>query len=290
MIYPLICIIEITRFCNYNCVMCPHKEIAIENQGNMSINTFMKIIDESCDFVKVYQLYWMGEPFLNPHIFDMIKYIRTKSNAVIVVSTNGSLLNSDLSKRIISSGIDKLIIDIDSGNNADIYSMIRCGGDFETVVKNVEDLILLNKENNIEIILQFLHFKINSEQLNIFMQRWKDKKCTLRIDWIDSWANQMPELIDMASEISPYADEERKPCADLWHRITINYKGEVNLCCHDYRGTIVFGNINKSNLIQIWNSDRLNKIRNNQNQGIYKELCENCIEWAKEFEYEEFLL
>lgn len=288
-IIPKVCIIEVSRYCNFQCFICPHKSMKMEEQGNMSLELFKKIVDDTCQFIEVYQLYWMGEPFLNKSIMEMIHYLREKSTASIMVSTNGSLLTERLCDEILQSGINKIIIDIDTGDSEQIYDSIRIGGNYPKLIKNVKYLISQNKTNKTEIILQFLHLKANTEQLYLFKELWKDTACTLRVDWIDTWANQMPELKDLAVEISPYVNEERKACSDLWFRATINHKGQVNLCCHDYKGLYVFGDLNENSLLDIWNSKSLNELRTQQMRDQFTGLCSNCIEWAKEEEYEEFM-
>ena len=287
-IYPKLCIVEVSRYCNFSCSMCPHQSISSELQGNMSFETFCRIVDETYQYIKAYQLYWVGEPFLNSDIFKMIGYLRSKTKAQIIVSTNGSLLSHEMSYKILNSGINKLIIDIDSGDSEEVYLQVRPGGNYSKLIDEVEQLIALNTNQQLDIILQFLHFKCNTEQLPIFLNRWGNKGCTLRVDWIDSWANQLPFLFEIAAEISPYFNEKRSACSDIWNRIKINYSGDVNLCCHDYKGTYCFGNVNQTPIIEIWNSSLIKSIRSNQLCGHYEGICENCIEWAKEEEYKEF--
>lgn len=287
LIVPNYFIVEPTRVCNFKCFMCPNRFYNSTEKGHMSFELFRNIIDNINLYAKVIQLYWMGEPFLNPSLFDMIEYIKTKTKATVIISTNGSQLNTLNIDHLINSKLDVLIIDVDSGDSEEIYSKIRMGGDFKKLLISIN--ALLERNSKIKVILQFLQFKFNIHQAKKFVNRWSNKCCELRFSWIDTWANQMPELRGVAHKLSPYEHETRKSCSDLWHKVTINYKGDVNLCCHDFHGIYKLGNLATDDLLTVWNSEEISKIRKEHIQGKYDGLCKNCIEWAKECEYEELL-
>ncbi|HQO56723.1 MAG TPA: radical SAM protein [Clostridia bacterium] len=287
MIIPDYFIIEPTRVCNFSCFMCPNRFYKQNEKGHMELLTYTKIINQIAPYAKAIQLYWMGEPLLHPHILDFIKIAKRETKANVIVSTNGSLLTPNFSDALLNTGIDKLIIDVDASSPV-TYSKVRRGGDYSSLVASIK--YLLAKNQNTDIILQFLDFKINRADLPGFFSQWEDEPCSLRVDWIDTWAGQMPELASLAYSISPYFGETRMPCADLWHKATINYLGEINLCCHDYKRIHSFGNIIDTDLIKIWNSIELNVIRESHLLGVFNGLCKNCIEWAKESEYEELMV
>jgi len=125
--------------------------------------------------------------------------------------------------------------------------------------------------------------------MKLFLNRWKKDNCATRVEWVDTWANQMPELTDMAFSLSPYINQKRQPCADLWHRAVINYRGELNLCCHDYKPLYNLGNMTKQGIIELWNSDIMDMIRSSHINSNYFGLCKECNEWAKSDEYKELL-
>ncbi len=73
--------------------------------------------------------------------------------------------------------------------------------------------------------------------------------------------------------------QKQKPrCTSSLYNITINYEGKMVLCCQDYFGEVVLGDVKKENLIQIWNKPFYKKIRENNKKGIFNlELCKKCI-------------
>lgn len=59
--------------------------------------------------------------------------------------------------------------------------------------------------------------------------------------------------------------------------ITINYKGEVVLCCQDYFANYTFGNVTNENLVDIWNKSNFKEIRDRVRSGNWPyELCRTC--------------
>ena len=50
-------------------------------------------------------------------------------------------------------------------------------------------------------------------------------------------------------------------CEDPFVRMAINYDGKVLLCCEDFRGRAVIGDVRTQNLMDIWRSEKLNNIR-----------------------------
>jgi len=59
--------------------------------------------------------------------------------------------------------------------------------------------------------------------------------------------------------------------------LTINYKGEVLLCCNDYLGKAPMGNVNNEKLIDIWNSVSFKALRKELRSGEFSlEICKSC--------------
>jgi len=59
--------------------------------------------------------------------------------------------------------------------------------------------------------------------------------------------------------------------------IYIRADGNVRFCCDDYYCEVKLGNVNQSNLIDIWNSPFYKKIRNEIRRGIFNlEICKKC--------------
>jgi len=73
----------------------------------------------------------------------------------------------------------------------------------------------------------------------------------------------------------------RAPCARLWNSLNIHSNGNVVPCCIDFNEEIVLGNAKNTPLIEIWNNDKFNELREMHMQKRFDEipLCKNCIVW-----------
>lgn len=67
-------------------------------------------------------------------------------------------------------------------------------------------------------------------------------------------------------------------CGWVFEKAYINWKGDVILCCSDYKFEVVFGNVMKDTFENIYNSSKYNKYRVEHTNLKGKELplCESC--------------
>lgn len=282
MFIPQYYILEPTRLCNFSCFMCPNKNYRGNEKGHMNLENFKFIVEQIAPFAETIQLYWMGEPFLHPYILDMIHFIKNNTKAKLIISTNGSCLQKSICDQLIHSKLDVLIIDVDA-TNEETYKKIRTGGDFNVLINNIKYLLSVNY--SINVYLQFLEFNLNKDEKLSFVHKWENENCNVSFSWVDTWANQMNELVCHAESLSPYSTEMRGPCADLWNKMVINYLGEVNLCCHDYKRIYKIGNLLNNSVPEIWNNNTMQLLRKHHINAHFTGLCKNCVEWAKESEY-----
>ena len=112
MIYPKIKI-EPTNLCNLKCPLCPTNCAMSRARGDMSLVLFKKIIDSfEKDEIKKINLWNFGEPLLNKDIFEMVRYAAKKGIRVII-STNSTMLDKEIRKNILYSGLDTIIVCLD---------------------------------------------------------------------------------------------------------------------------------------------------------------------------------
>lgn len=282
---PKYYIVEPTNFCNFTCPICPNNQYTRENQGNMEMDLFVTIIEQIKKVAEVIQLYWMGEPLLNPSIYDMIKYCKNNTCAKVMISTNGSNLSPESIDLLIESGLDEIIISVDASDSQEIYESIRVGGDLSELNSTIR--LLLKHNEHLHVVLQFIDLYINRTEKASFLHRWRDKNCSLQVSCLYTWANQIPSLNLASDNLSPVAKKQRVPCADLWNKLSIHWNGLVSTCCFDWNFTQVIGNCYDNRLIDIWNSGVIRTFRNKHLNLDFSAmpLCLNCDSWAEPEEY-----
>ncbi|MBE9536065.1 MAG: radical SAM protein [Proteobacteria bacterium] len=134
--------LEPTSICNLSCLSCSYKE-KVKNPHNLSFSQFKGIYDPIKPFKLT--LSGVGETFLNPEIFEMIRYAKDNGSNVNT-SSNGTTVDKIVEK-IVESGLDLLKISIDS-DNRETYEKVRNADLFDRVISGVEDIARLKKERS----------------------------------------------------------------------------------------------------------------------------------------------
>jgi MoaA/NifB/PqqE/SkfB family radical SAM enzyme len=52
--------------------------------------------------------------------------------------------------------------------------------------------------------------------------------------------------------------------------VAINYRGDVLICCNDYLGDVIFGNLCNESLEDIWSKPEFVKMRRQIERGVYE--------------------
>lgn len=283
-IMPSFYIIEPTNYCNYSCPICPNRLYVDHEKGYMSFDLFEKIVLQIKAFADIIQLYWVGEPLLHPRIFDMISYCKANTRAKVMISTNGSLLSEDNCRKLVASGLDKLIVSMDAADSNEVYNAMRTCGDIAKLNTNVTHL--MSYANQLDITLQFILTNVNEIEKDKFVKKWESYGVKISVQCLYTWANQLPELNDFSHYKSPMIGQARVPCADLWYKIAIHWNGYVSRCCFDWSFKNIIGNLNSMTIREVWNASKLHSLRDCHQKLNFDTLCKECDAWATEQEYE----
>lgn len=132
--------VEPTNSCNLKCKTCIRYSWC-EKEGFMDINLYKKIIQSAQKiptFGKVSFWGW-GEPLLHPQIVDMIAMAKSAGVMTQIIS-NGMLLTKELTEELLQSGLDSLVISIDSPDAGE-YARIRPGADLNRIIDSIRSLV-----------------------------------------------------------------------------------------------------------------------------------------------------
>ncbi|PLN98271.1 radical SAM/SPASM domain-containing protein [Klebsiella michiganensis] len=98
------------------------------------------------------------------------------------------------------------------------------------------------------------------------------KHGTIKVRTIDSLT-----LFNRGGAVKPKKERKMTYCYYLSDEISITHTGNV-VCTNDFGETHVFGNVNESNLLDIWNSYEFRKIRNEVRKGVFNlDMCKKCV-------------
>jgi wyosine [tRNA(Phe)-imidazoG37] synthetase (radical SAM superfamily) len=283
-IVPRIVQIEPIFGCNASCVMCVIDMPTKRKKGIMSMDLFMKIVGDLLpykDKIGQIDLFGLGEPLMDKHIFDRIRYLKGKVMRGVGISTNADLLDDKKQDILLDSGIDTVIFSIES-TKKEIHERIRRNTDFDRVVRNANKIIEKRNQRNLKtkFVFRFINQKINEGGWEEYKNYWacridKNKGDQINLytahDWVGEIKNHMIE--------SRKADVEAMKCYQIFERMFIFCDGTMSMCsCDLHHPYMPVGNVTKANSIDVYNGNKMREIREIHLSGNKNtiEICNNC--------------
>lgn len=237
--------IETTSYCNLACDFCPNSDM--ESYKMMDMELFKKIIDNAAE-LKIPKVipFLTGEPFVDPHIFKRIEYIKEKMPGVkIELYTNCIALTQDRTKKINELGIDFVSMSVNAANKDTYYKV--CKKDvFDLVIKNA--IYFIENSPGIKKRVQMVPLEIAKQDVEPFKQFWQPYKekygVEIQISDIYNWAGDRYNK-----------DIVNVPCFRTLKHMTVLVDGRVNLCCMDGLGKVILGDLNKQRIEEVWEAN-----------------------------------
>jgi radical SAM protein with 4Fe4S-binding SPASM domain len=122
-----------------------------------------------------------------------------------------------------------------------------------------------------------IHGQTMSKNMNQLMDYVKDKPQLKEKIAVFKITPETP-LFNRGGLVEPDVKIRFKKCRDPSDVVSVDHQGNVVLCCNDYLGSVIFGNLNNESLIQIWKKPYYKKVRKNIREGIFElEICKNCV-------------
>ena len=142
----------------------------------MSLDLSTRILDELSDHkdtISQVDMFALGEPLLDPHIFERIRYAKELGFGNIGISTNADPLTEERQHEVLDSGLDVLLLSID-GVEKETHEKIRVNTKFERVVENCQSVIRKRDDGNYKtkIIVRFIRQESNYDQWEPSKEYW----------------------------------------------------------------------------------------------------------------------
>jgi radical SAM protein with 4Fe4S-binding SPASM domain len=283
--YPLQLDFELNASCNLKCPMCPLSAESNEGKGKntwFKFEIFKRIIDNGVENgLKAIKLNYLNEPLIRKDITDFISYAKKTGIVDIYFSTNGLLLDDDFIVKLIDAGLTRIQISIDAYEK-ETYDMVRPGGNLTKVVENIERIIeIREKLESITPLIRvnFVRTEINEEELPSFVDYWVNK-----VDMIGIQEMIKPPVssADIKSKTTYNRIKEGFHCSFPFKQLVINNEGRILPCCTFYGEQFNMGNIKEDDIIDVWNSEKMKRLRQIHKDGKYfeNEICKKCVEDA----------
>ncbi len=266
--------IEPTNACNAKCPVCETgKDEMPRRKGMLDFANFRGLVDKTAPYTNSLMYYFMGEPFLNKHSYDMIRYARQKG-LYVETCTNGDFVDA---KGVIYSDINKISFQF-GGMTEETHQRYRVRSSLDQGRRNLIALIEERRKNlgsNVQIDAGFIVMRHNEHEVQDFLKWAKDVGCD-SANVIDPCVRNMMEgfaylpkdrkywFYDEAAFAQGVLKPKRVPeneCIWIWNSIQINWDGDAVPCCRDPNGLHVLGNVFEDGLARVFNSKRAREFR-----------------------------
>jgi radical SAM protein with 4Fe4S-binding SPASM domain len=270
---PVEYIVETTAKCNLYCPMCP-RETHKQPKEDMTEAVFERLVSESGRSAEHMMLIGLGEPFLDPLIFDRIEYCE-RHNISTLLSTNGTLLDEEASERLLKTPLEHITLSFD-GATRESFEFYRKGARFERVRDNFVRFARLKHDRGakIQVVVQMVRMERNAGEVDDFIRFWR------AVPGVDEVRIKEDETNLMRPDAGHGAAEWKHPCHYLWRGpMYVKHNGDVYPCCQSYMldGDPV-GNIGRQPLAEIWNGEPMREMRRLHTSGRAGEIgiCSRC--------------
>jgi len=244
--------IELTNNCNLACKFCPtgmrniNRSKGVKNSGRqvgfMDEFTYLKIIGEIKDYNCHIRFARFGEPTLHPHFWRFVKMANDLGIKISLI-TNGTNL------RELKANINSIKLSIHARSNRVLKGILALEtmNTFRHISITSDELVALGMDHDFDFD------KLNVDKVSKYATFTKDKK----------FSRRLPN------------------CPDAMNKASINWNGDLTLCCADNDDELKVGSLNNNTLKELWNSKEADKIRKTIVSGKHFktfEICRNCYD------------
>jgi len=287
--YPISVILELVNRCNLECTFCYQGYRNDAEKKTLSIKDLEKLFQDFKKNKLDALLLSQSEPLLYKN-FDKILEMAEKAEIMDqFIFTNGVLLNEKNSKKILASSLTRLFISIDAATS-ETYDQVRIPvgknalkeNRLKKIEENVKNFVKLRNSMGLKIPLvrvSFIALEKNVHEVNDFIEKW--------IDIVDSVEIQKESSIELYDQLLKKKYDKNKlllkkyNCNDPWGQVSVNSDGSVGPCCSTVGRNLPMGNILKNSLKEIWEGQKLNKIRQSFRDNKPNRVCQLCLENKK---------
>lgn len=281
--------LELSNRCNLHCPLCPTGSGKLDKEKkDLSLEEVKMIFSKLNDRIIFLYLHGFGESFLNKELCSIIRYLKIHYGPWIEISTNGQIFTDQGIEELIESGLDQLVVPIESLDEM-LYQRYRSGGELERVLCFISKVIKRRAHLKVhlpKVKVQCIVMNHNEHTLSVY----KHKILELGIDGvIFKTLGVLTRDFKKAMEYLPtqeryrryesdtLAIKEKELCRNVYESLMINVHGEVYPCCRDAMQEYQIGNLMLERLDDVWNGKRMRKLRYALRQNTnMPQMCSVC--------------
>lgn len=171
---------ETTAGCNLECIHCRRLEVSKElTKEDLTTEESFFLIDSIVEVGKPILVLSGGEPLFRPDIFDIASYAK-KKGLILALATNGTLVDEEIAKKIVDTGIRRVSISLDGASAKTHDDFRKLDGSFNLAIKGFKHLKALNMNlqinctianHNVDEIEELFNLaeELKADALHLFM-------------------------------------------------------------------------------------------------------------------------
>jgi len=195
---------NMTRRCNLKCVHCYAQAKDIEFENELSTEEGKALIDDLAQFGSPVILFSGGEPTLRKDLPELAAYAREKGMRA-VISTNGTLIDRDLAKKLKDVGLSYVGVSLDGIRETnDRFRGMK--GAFDAALKGLHNC----QEEGIKVGLRFTINKQNVRDIPAIFDLLEEEKIPRICFYHLVYAGRGSKMV--SEDLSP---EESRQAVDL---------------------------------------------------------------------------
>ena len=229
-----------------------------------------------------------GEPTMHPKYIEIMSKMK-RAGALIHLNTNGSLLDERQIIELMNIHLDSIKFSF-QGADEGTYNEMREGGDYLRLLSIIKKFHEIRGDRDYPYIQISTTLTAESEeQVENFKNDIKDycdyynvghtKLNHLNVEAMkvsDKEKDKIRQLQKRETIVQKY----RKVCNEAFDKLSVNWNGDVTLCCTDYDNFMIVGNILDNDIKQIFNSNAAKNYREVILKHQYSKIkcCSDCYE------------
>ena len=249
-------------WCNRSCAFCPSQTFPIE-RSLMPWSCYERILDElrAFGFQGRFSPYLNNESLLDKRLVTLVGRAREElPDSVLFIATNGDALTLARASDLFRAGLDRMTVncyDDHGGRRARMQAIAL------ELTRETPGLRFVTHASFAEMVKP----AASGRGPPLICVR----DCTgFRIEELDNLAGNVPGAPIPAAPLP-------RSCYRPFEQLHIRYNGEVVLCHCDWKGEVVFGNINDRSLPEIYNGAIAEAYRERLARGDRSaKLCARC--------------
>lgn len=291
--------IETSSICNFRCDSCPLSAPEYDRpEKHMSPAELRRVLDAFPSVRKI-ELQGLGEVFLNPCVFELVREAAGRGVQVHTFS-NASRIERDTAFEIVESGLALINFSLD-GADEPTFRRLRKGGTLRRYRRCVTNLVeargalgaahpqigvmtVLSKENYRQIPKMLaIAEELGVDSLTFTKMNAGDKQELepLQLGAAErAWIRSLPPYrgkLEVVWAYAPWTKKERMDCYWPRHMSYVTVEGDVTPCCNYYDSReISFGNVHRQDGAEIWNSEGYREFRRRLMSGDLPPRCRTC--------------